>query len=125
MDENYCLDDTEEEDDAALGPENNRLEGDHYLQNVTVRKYRRSKRKLNYEKPAIVIDAYKLYNEMTDYGLSYGVLDMTRFAKQAATYLFGYLDQATDAKRYVDSLMTTKQHSIVTTYKPAASTTFL
>ena len=97
-DENYCLDDTEEEDDAALGPENNRLEGDHYLQNVTVRKYRRSKRKLNYEKPAIVIDAYKLYNEMTDYGLSYGVLDMTRFAKQAATYLFGYLDQATDAK---------------------------
>jgi hypothetical protein len=92
------LDDTEEEDDAALGPENNRLEGDHYLQNVTVRKYRRSKRKLNYEKPAIVIDAYKLYNEMTDYGLSYGVLDMTRFAKQATTYLFGYLDQATDAK---------------------------
>ena len=97
-DENYCLDDTEEDDDTALGPENNRLEGDHYLQNVTVRKYRRSKRKLNYEKPAIVIDAYKLYNEMTDYGLSYGVLDMTRFAKQAATYLFGYLDQATDAK---------------------------
>lgn len=97
-DENYCLDDTEEEDGAALGPENNRLEGDHYLQNVTVRKYRRSKRKLNYEKPAIVIDAYKLYNEMTDYGLSYGVLDMTRFAKQASTYLFGYLDQATDAK---------------------------
>ncbi len=97
-DENYCLDDTEEEDDSALGPENNRLEGDHYLQNVTVRKYRRSKRKLNYEKPAIVIDAYKLYNEMTDYGLSYGVLDMTRFAKQASTYLFGYLDQATDVK---------------------------
>ncbi len=97
-DENYCLDDTEKEDDAALGPENNRLAGEHYLQNVTVRKYRRSKRKLNYEKPAIVIDAYKLYNEMTDYGLSYGVLDMTRFAKQASTYLFGYLDQATDAK---------------------------
>ena len=98
-DENYCLDDTEEDgDDAALGPENNRLAGEHYLQNVTVRKYRRSKRKLNYEKPAIVIDAYKLYNEMTDYGLSYGVLDMTRFAKQATTYLFGYLDQATDVK---------------------------
>lgn len=98
-DENYCLDDSEEEDDEeALGPENNRLAGEHYLQNVTVRKYRRSKRKLDYEKPAIVIDAYKLYNEMTDYGLSYGVLDMTRFAKQASTYLFGYLDQATDAK---------------------------
>ena len=97
-DENYCLDDTEEEDDSALGPENNRLAGEHYLQNVTVRKFRRSKRKLNYEKPAIVIDAYKLYNEMTDYGLSYGVLDMTRFAKQASTYLFGYLDQAVDAK---------------------------
>lgn len=97
-DENYCLDETEGDDDSALGPENNRLAGEHYLQNVTVRKYRRSKRKLNYEKPAIVIDAYKLYNEMTDYGLSYGVLDMTRFAKQASTYLFGYLDQATDAK---------------------------
>ena len=97
-DENYCLDETEGDDDSALGPENNRLAGEHYLQNVTVRKYRRSKRKLNYEKPAIVIDAYKLYNEMTDYGLSYGVLDMTRFAKQATTYLFGYLDQATDAK---------------------------
>ena len=97
-DENYCLDDTEEEDNSALGPENNRLAGEHYLQNVTVRKFRRSKRKLNYEKPAIVIDAYKLYNEMTDYGLSYGVLDMTRFAKQASTYLFGYLDQAVDAK---------------------------
>jgi hypothetical protein len=97
-DENYCLDETEEDDDAALGPENNRLAGEHYLQNVTVRKYRRSKRKLNYEKPAIVIDAYKLYNEMTDYGLSYGVLDMTRFVEQASTYLFGYLDQAVDAK---------------------------
>ena len=84
------------EDD--MGIENNRLEGEHYLQNVTVTKFRNSKKKLNYKEPAIVIDAYKLYNEMTDYGLSYGVLDITRFAKQAATYLFGYLDQATEVK---------------------------
>ena len=97
-DENYCRDIEDDEEEEELGPENNRLAGEHYLQNVTVRKYRKSKRKLDYNKPAVVMDAYKLYNEMTDYGLSYGVLDMTRFAKQASTYLFGYLDQATDAK---------------------------
>lgn len=86
------------DDDAALGPENNRLEGEHYLQNVTVRKFRKSKRALDYKKPAIVIDAYRLYNDVTDSGLSYGILDMTRFVEQASTYLFGYLDQAVDAK---------------------------
>lgn len=86
------------EDDAALGPENNRLAGEHYLKNVTVKKFRNSKHKLNYQKPAIVVDAYKLYNDVTDYGLSYGILDMTRFVKQASTYLFGYLDQPVDVK---------------------------
>ena len=97
-DENYCRDIVDEEEEEELGPENNRLAGEHYLQNVTVRRFRKTKRKLDYNKPAVVMDAYKLYNEMTDYGLSYGVLDMTRFAKQVSTYLFGYLDQATDAK---------------------------
>ena len=96
-DDSYCMD-IEDDEEEALGPENNRIAGEHYLQNVTVRKFRKSKRKLDYNKPAVVMDAYKLYNEMTDYGLSYGVLDMTRFAKQATTYLFGYLDQATDVK---------------------------
>ena len=97
-DGSYCKDIEDDEEEEELGPENNRLAGEHYLQNVTVRKFRKTKRKLDYNKPAVVMDAYKLYNEMTDYGLSYGVLDMTRFAKQVSTYLFGYLDQATDAK---------------------------
>jgi hypothetical protein len=97
-DGSYCKDIEDDEEEEVLGPENNKLAGEHYLQNVTVRKFRKTKRKLDYNKPAVVMDAYKLYNEMTDYGLSYGVLDMTRFAKQASTYLFGYLDQATDVK---------------------------
>lgn len=81
---------------AAL--QNNRIEGDHYLQNVVVRKRRKMKKSINWEKPTVVIDAYQLYNEMTDYGISHGVLDMIKFPMQATTYLFGYLGEANEVK---------------------------
>ena len=40
-------------------------------------------------KPAIVMDAYDLYNELTDRGLMFGVVDFRTFPYVAATYLFG------------------------------------
>lgn len=85
-------------EDVSAALRNEKIEGDHYLANVTVRKRRRSKHAIRWDKPAICIDAYRLYNEMTDYGLSHGVLDMTKFTIQATTYLFGFLDESNAVK---------------------------
>lgn len=93
--ENY---DYVEADDISGALSNNRLAGDHYLSNVTVRKHRKSKLALKWDKPAIKIDAYQLFNEVSDYGLSHGVLDMMKFPMQVSTYLFGYLDEPNEVK---------------------------
>lgn len=87
------LDFTDEENADSVGI-NTHLEGDHMLQNVYVRKRRKSKHALDYSKPAIYRDAYDLYNEVTDLGLSYGVFSMLRFTQQVACSQMGYLDLA-------------------------------
>lgn len=87
-----------EADDVSGALSNNRLAGDHYLSNVTVRKHRKSKLALKWDKPAIKIDAYQLFNEVSDYGLSHGVFDMMKFPMQVSTYLFGYLDEPNEVK---------------------------
>jgi len=78
-----------DEDDDANIPETSKLSGTHQLQTVIVKAKRRGRRGINMEKPAIVMDAYRLYNDMTDYGLMLGVCDFNRFPMAASTYLFG------------------------------------
>ena len=61
----------------------------HQLGNVNVKGHRRGKRAIDWKKPAFVRDAYDLYNDLTDYGLSYGIYDMRQFPLQVAHFLFG------------------------------------
>lgn len=84
----------DEDDDQAI-PENSKLAGNHTLQTVIVKARRRGKRAIDWAKPALVRDAYDLYNDVTDYGLSFGVLDMRVFPQQAADYLFGNMGRNT------------------------------
>jgi len=65
------------------------------LGNVNVNGRRRGKRHINWSKPAFVADAYDLYNDITDYGLSFGMLDMRQFPVQAALFLYGNMNRRT------------------------------
>lgn len=66
-----------------------RLAGDHQLQTVKVVASTRTRRGITYSKPALVMDIYDLYNNVTDYGLSFGIFQANQFPAQAATYLYG------------------------------------
>mgnify|MGYP007101825261 FL=1 len=61
----------------------------HELRNVNVRGHRRGRRAVDWTKPAYVYDAYDTYNDLTDYGLSFGYYDMRSFPFQVATFLYG------------------------------------
>lgn len=61
----------------------------HMLQNVNVRGHRHGRRTIDWNKPAIVRDAYDIYNDLTDYGLSFGKFDMRQFPIQVAKFLYG------------------------------------
>ena len=61
----------------------------HQLQNVNVKGHRRGKRAIDWSKPAYVRDAYDVYNDLTDYGLSFGYFDRRLFPLQVAKFLFG------------------------------------
>jgi hypothetical protein len=65
----------------------------HELGNVTVKGKRRGRRGIDWKKPAYVMDAYDVYNELTDRGLSYGKLDMRLFPIQVARMLFGNMNR--------------------------------
>jgi hypothetical protein len=66
----------------------------HELQNVNVRGHRRGRRAINWNKPAYVVDAYDLYNDITDRGLSFGKLDMRQFPVQVCKYLYGNMNRS-------------------------------
>ena len=76
------------EDDENI-PETSKLAGNHTLQTVYVKAKRRGKRAIDFTKPAMVCDTYRLYNDVTDYGLSMGVFNAATFPYQVCTYLFG------------------------------------
>lgn len=61
----------------------------HQLQNVNVKGRRRGRRAVDWAKPAFVRDAYDLYNDVTDYGLSFGKFDMRQFPAQVSRFLYG------------------------------------
>jgi hypothetical protein len=72
------------------------MENDVYqLRNVDVKGRRRGRRATDWTKPAFVRDAYDLYNDLTDYGLSYGMYDMRMFPQQVATFLYGNMGRHT------------------------------
>lgn len=78
-----------DEDDDELIPGTSRLAGNHTLQTVVVKAKRRGRRAIDFAKPAYVRDIYQLYNDATDYGLSFGVYNAKNFPEQVATLLFG------------------------------------
>ena len=86
-----------DEEDENI-PETSRLAGDHQLQTVIVKARRRGRRAIDMSKPAIVMDAYDLYNELSDRGLMYGVCDFRAFPLKAATYLFGNMGRRNQFK---------------------------
>ena len=65
----------------------------HELGNVTVKGRRRGRRAIDWRRPAYVLDAYDLYNEMTDRGLSFGKLDMRQFPVQVCRLLYGNMNR--------------------------------
>lgn len=66
------------------------------LPTVKVKKFRKSKHSLVLKKPAMVKDAYKLYNDVVDYGLCQGVYNPYNFPQLASIFLFGYMGMAED-----------------------------
>lgn len=62
---------------------------DHLLQNLDVKGKKRGKRAIDFNSPVYVRDAYALYNDITDYGLSFGKFDMRQFPVQVARFLYG------------------------------------
>lgn len=73
-----------------------KLDGDHTLATVNVNARRRGRRAIDYTKPAYVVDAYDLYNEATDRGLSWGVVNMGNFPPTACFTVYGNM------RRYKD-----------------------
>ena len=65
----------------------------HQLGNINVKGHRRGRRAVDWNKPAFVMDAYDLYNDITDRGLSFGKLDMRQFPVQVCKYLFGSMNR--------------------------------
>jgi len=67
----------------------------HQLGNVNVKGHRRGRRAIDWKKPAYVVDAYEIYNEITDRGLSFGKLDMRQFPVQVCKLLYGNMNRHT------------------------------
>jgi len=65
----------------------------HQLGNINVKGHRRGRRAVDWNKPAFVMDAYELYNDITDRGLSFGKLDMRQFPVQVCRYLYGNMNR--------------------------------
>ena len=61
----------------------------HQLANLNVQGRRRGRRAIDWKKPAFVMNAYDMYNELTDRGLSFGYFDMRQFPLQVSRYLYG------------------------------------
>ena len=65
----------------------------HQLGNIDVKGHRRGRRSIDWKKPAYVIDAYDVYNEITDRGLSFGKYDMRLFPLQVCRLLYGNMNR--------------------------------
>ena len=72
------------------------MAADHTLSTVKVEARRRSRRAMDYNSPAYVVDAYDLYNEATDRGLSWGVPNMGTFPPVACLTVYGNMNRRRD-----------------------------
>lgn len=115
-----------DEDDDERITEGSRLAGNHVLQTVIVKSRRRGKRAIDMKKPAIVMDAYKVYNEASDYGLMLGVADFKRMPMAFATYFVGNMGRRNqfNIRAMVDGTSFYRNYTpMVTEYdKPRTST---
>lgn len=73
--------------------DNSSFQGGRTLRNVSVKAKRRTRRALDYSKPAYVADAYDVYNEATDRGLSWGIVNMGTFPPIAAQTIYGNMNR--------------------------------
>src|SRR5574344_708939 len=64
-------------------------DGSYLIKNITIKANRRGKRSIDYSKPAWVGDAYEVYNDVTDRGLSFGKLNFRQFPYQICSWLYG------------------------------------
>ncbi len=113
------------EGESALSMENE----DHLLQNINVKGKRRGKRAIDYNKPAYVADAYDIYNELTDYGLSFGKFDARMFPLRICQLLYGnmgrYVTMNVAARMnghtfYRNFTQTVDENSVLQNYNPRA-----
>ncbi|MBQ9667441.1 MAG: hypothetical protein IJV45_01660 [Prevotella sp.] len=65
----------------------------HQLGNINVKGHRRGRRAVDWHRPAFVLDAYDLYNEITDRGLSFGKFDARQFPVQVCRFLYGNMNR--------------------------------
>ena len=65
----------------------------HQLGNIDVKGRRHGRRSIDWKKPAFVMDAYDMYNEITDRGLSFGKYDMRLFPLQVCRLLYGNMNR--------------------------------
>ena len=64
-------------------------DGSYMIKNVNVNAKGHGTRTIDLTKPAWVGDAYDVYNNITDYGLSFGKLDFRTFPMQICSWLYG------------------------------------
>ena len=83
-------------DDGMDMAEGSKLDGDHTLSTVKVDAKRRSRRAVDFRKPAFVIDAYELYNIATDRGLSWGLPNMGTFPSVACFTVYANMNRYRD-----------------------------
>lgn len=83
-------------DDGMDMAEGTKLDGDHTLSTVKVDAKRRSRRAVDFRKPAFVIDAYELYNIATDRGLSWGLPNMGTFPSVACFTVYANMNRYRD-----------------------------
>ena len=67
---------------------------DRRLKEIKVTARLRERRAIDFSKPAFTYDAYDLYNQVTDFGLSFGRLDFRRFPEQISMLLLGSLNNS-------------------------------
>ena len=92
-------------------------DGVRTLTNVSVKAKRRTRRALDYTKPAYVADAYEVYNEATDRGLSWGVVNMGTFPPIAAQTIYGNMNRY----RTYNVLGKLDKYTFYTNFKPMQS----
>lgn len=64
-------------------------DGSYLIKNINVNAKGHGTRAIDYNKPAWMGDAYQAYNDITDYGLSFGKLNFRMFPVQICSWLYG------------------------------------